>query len=275
MRRVADADDGAPYFLAIGFSDPHCPWNPTAASLAHYRGVDVLREAGPDHAMYAGFLRMCTPETRPGLDAADAAPVALTDAEVADIVRRYLAEVTDVDTMFGEILDTARELRMLDNTIVIFWSGDHGHSLGDSGQWGKWTNHDAATRIPLIMRLPDGTAAGRRAAGLVEAVDMYPTLDELCRLSPPPQALDGISFGPLFEDPGREWKKAAFSQYGTSRSVKTERYNLIVNDVLGSVELYDLPDDPGESTNLATARPDLVKELRAILDAGPAAARPG
>ena len=164
---------------------------------------------------------------------------------------------------------------MLDNTIVIFWSGDHGHSLGDSGQWGKWTNHDAATRIPLIMSLPGGKAAGRRATGLVEAVDMYPTLDDLCGLAPPPQSLDGISFAPLFDDPGREWKKAAFSQYGPSRSVKTERYNLIVNDGFGTVQLYDLLDDPGENTDISKARPDLVAQLRAVLDAGPAAARPG
>ena len=274
MRRIADGDDGTPYLLAVGFSDPHCPWTPTAKSLARYKGVDVLKEAGPGHAMPAGFIEMCTPVTRPGLVAPADQPIQLTDAEVADIVRRYLAEVTDVDTMFGEILDTARRLGMLDNTIVIFWSGDHGHSLGDSGQWGKWTDHDAATRIPLIMSLPDGAGDGDRAPGLVEAVDMYPTLVDLCRLSPPPQALEGISFAPLFQDPGRSWKKAAFSSYAASRSVKTERYNLIVNDFWKTVELYDLVDDPGENTDISKTRPDLVAQLRAVLDAGPFAARP-
>ena len=274
MRRIADGDDGTPYLLAIGFTDPHCPWTPTAESLARYEGVDVLPEAGPGHAMPAGFLEMCTPVTRPGLVAEPSQKIELTDAEVADIVRRYLAEVTDVDTMFGEILDAGRRLGMLDDTIVIFWSGDHGHSLGDSGQWGKWTNHDAATRIPLIMSLPDGAAAGDRAPGLVEAVDMYPTLVDLCRLSPPPQPLDGVSFAPLFEDPNRSWKQAAFSRYGPSRSVKTERYNLIVDDYWGTVLLYDLQDDPGENTDISKTRPDLVTQLRAVLDAGPAAARP-
>jgi iduronate 2-sulfatase len=274
MRHVAGADDGTPFLLAIGFSAPHCPWHPTAASLAKYDGVDVLQEAGPGHAMFDDLLETCTPETRPGLRGAVHQKVLLSDAEVADIVRRYLASVTDVDTMFGQVLDTARHLGMLDNTIVIFWSGDHGFSLGDSGAWGKWTLHDSATRIPLIMQVPGTTSAGRRAGGLVEAVDMYPTLDELCGLSPPPQKLDGLSFAPLFDDPRRSWKKAAFNLFGRSRSVKTERYNLIVNDVWGTAKLYDLTDDPGETTDISTARPDLVTQLRALLDAGPAAAHP-
>src|SRR5439155_14748706 len=145
----------------------------------------------------------------------------------------------------------------------------------DGGHWGKWSNADSATRIPLIMRVPGTRSVGRRAGGLVEAVDMYPTLDELCGLSRPPQALDGLSFAPLFDDPGRPWKKAAFTRWGRGEaSVKTERYNLIANWGLGSVMLFDLLEDPDETTNIAAARPDVVTELRAILAAGPDAARP-
>jgi arylsulfatase A-like enzyme len=275
MKHVTRGNDGTPFLFAVGFSAPHCPWDPTAESLAKYKGVDVLREAGPGHAMYHDFLEACTPETRPGLQGGPRQKVLLSDAEVADIVRRYLASVTDVDTMFGEILDTAKSLGMLDNTIVIFWSGDHGFSLGDSGEWGKWTNYDSATRIPLIMRVPGMHSAGSRASGLVEAVDMYPTLDELCGLSPPPQTLEGVSFAPLFDDPQRPWKQAAFSIWGRhSKSVKTERYNLIVDDNAGTVQLFDLLDDPHENTDIGATRPDLVAQLRAVLDAGPAAARP-
>jgi iduronate 2-sulfatase len=273
MQQVAAADDGRPWLLAVGFSAPHCPWSPTRASLARYKGVDVLEEAGPQHRVFGDFLHMCTPRTIP--EAFGHTKFLLSDAQVADIVRRYLASVTDVDTMFGEILDTAKHLGMLDDTIVIFWSGDHGFSLGDSGQWGKWTTHDAATRIPLIMSVPGTPSAGSRAGGIVEAVDMYPTLDQLCDLPRPTQRLDGLSFAPLFDDPARPWKKAAFNLWETSiKSVKTERYNLIVNDADGQVQLYDLAVDPGENVNIAKLRPDLVARLRAVVDAGPAAARP-
>lgn len=272
MHHIAAADDGTPYLLAIGFFAPHCPWTPTARSLAQYDGVDVLREAGPDHSLFGNFIKMCTPQTRPGASGQRLYP--LSDAEIADIVRRYLASTTDVDTMFGQILDTAEHLGMLDDTIVIFWSGDHGFSLGDSGRWGKWTNHDSATRIPLIMRVPGTSSAGQRAGGLVEAVDMYPTLDDLCGLKPPRQRLDGVSFAPLFGDPSRPWKKAAFTMWEQFRSVKTEQYDLIVDDQHGTSVLYDLVADPGENTDIARARPDVVAELRAVLDAGPAGAVP-
>ncbi len=273
MRQVSAADEQAPYFLAIGFTAPHCPWSPTRKSLARYDGVDVLQEAGPGHGMFGDFIHECTPQTMPGATGRTKYP--LSDAQVADVVRRYLASVTDVDTMFGEILDTAQHLGMLDDTIVIFWSGDHGFSLGDNGQWGKWTNYDSATRIPLVMSVPGAGSAGSRAGGLVEAVDMYPTLDELCDLPRPRQALDGVSFAPLFEDPGRPWKKAAFSIWGVGeRSVKTEQYNLILNYGQGTTRLFDLAEDPHENTNIAAARPDVVAQLRAILAAGPAAARP-
>jgi Sulfatase len=89
MRRVAGIDHASPWFLAIGFSAPHCPWAPTAKSLARYKGVDVLSEAGPGRTMPAGFLEQCTPQTRPHLVAkAKNTPIALTDADVADVVRR-------------------------------------------------------------------------------------------------------------------------------------------------------------------------------------------
>ena len=196
--------------------------HPTAKSLAQYKGVDVMREAGPGREMFGGLHPDVHTPNRAGCRAA-AKEFQLSDAQVADIVRRYLASVTDVDTMFGQILDAADRLGMLDDTIVIFWSGDHGFSLGDSDQWGKWTNYASATRIPLIMSVPGTHSAGQRAGGLVEAVDMYPTLDELCGLSRPPQALDGLSFAPLFDNPGRPWKKAAFSRLGKKSQERQDR----------------------------------------------------
>ncbi len=270
LDQVAEGD--GPWLAAIGFHQPHCPWDPTERSLARYEGVDVMPEAGPQREVFAGFIPECTPETRPEVDEDTTGRVTLGDDEVADIVRRYLASVTDVDTMFGEVLDRAADRGLLENTIVIFWSGDHGFQLGDNG-WGKWTCYDAATRIPLIMQLPDRASAGERATGLVEAVDMYPTLVELCGLEDPPQELDGVSFAPVFEQPDRTWKSAAFNTYGRSRSVKTDRYNLIVRDD-DTIWLFDLVEDPDELDDLSTTRPDLVADLKAILAAGPAAALP-
>ena len=170
----------------------------------------------------------------------------------------------------------AEDLGLLANTIVIFWSGDHGYSLGEQGTWGKWTNYDVVTRIPLIMTVPGMRTSGRRTPALVEAVDMYPTLVELCGLPTPPQELDGVSFVPLLSSPTRPWKQAAFSYgapYGGTRAMKTARYDLISYGAAG-YELFDLDQDPMETRNLAHEEPQLLAGLVRQLEAGPAAARP-
>jgi iduronate 2-sulfatase len=80
------------------------------------------------------------------------------------------------------------------------------------GIWGKATNYEIATRVPLLIWTPDMKARGKSSDALVELVDMYPTLCELAGL-PLPKHLEGHSFAPLLEKPDRPWKKAAFSQF--------------------------------------------------------------
>ncbi len=145
------------------------------------------------------------------------------------------------------------------------------------------------SRASLIISVP-GQQPGKSAA-LVEFVDIYPTLAELCGL-PVHEWLEGTSFRPLVENPDLPWKKAAFHLYlrgipgqgaGMGRAIRTERYRLVEWTVRGKdltefaeYELYDLETDPGENVNLAS-RPEhaaLVEQLRAQLHAGWRAALP-
>ena len=97
------------------------------------------------------------------------------------------------------------------NTIVIIW-GDHGWHLGDMGIWGKATNYEIATRVPMVIWTPDMQQGGVSTDALVELVDIYPTLCELSGV-PLPEHLEGLSFAPLLTKPNQPWKKAAFSQF--------------------------------------------------------------
>ena len=130
--------------------------------------------------------------------------------------------------------------------------------------------------------------AGRKSAALTEFVDIYPTLCDVCGL-PAPASLEGVSFKPLFDNPERAWKKAAFSQYPHGAkgvgpvmgySMRTDRYRFTEWAVpakdFREVELYDHKDDPQENVNLA-GMPEYaatVKELTAQLHAGWKAAKP-
>ena len=109
------------------------------------------------------------------------------------------------------LVKALEEAGVRDNTIIVVW-GDHGWHLGDLGVWGKATNYEIATRVPLMIWTPDMKSRGKKTNALVELVDIFPTLCELSDL-PLPSHLEGHSFVPLLDDPGQDWKKAAFSQY--------------------------------------------------------------
>ena len=105
---------------------------------------------------------------------------------------------------------------------MAFHLNEHG------GLWRKSTQFEESTRVPLIVRLPKGQFAGQVAGGFVELVDLYPTLIDLAGLPSPAHALEGTSFKPLLEDPDREWKSAAFSEYKREgyhgRTLREKRY---------------------------------------------------
>ncbi len=244
--------------------------DPDDESLAAY-DVDSIELMGPGRTFEGGMR-----------ESAGASAEVVSDDEAREITARYLAEVTQMDRAFGRLIDRIDELGLFETSIVIFWSGDHGFHLGQNDRWGKWSCYTAATHVPLMMSVPGRTVAGSRAPGLVECVDMYPTLVELCGLEPPPQELEGLSFAPVVDDPAVPWKHATFAVWGLEevgeRSITTAGYNYI--DVLprpladGSVELYDLVEDPSETTDVALERPDVTSELARRLDEGPSAALP-
>ena len=120
------------------------------------------------------------------------------------------------------------------------------------------------------MRVPGTKSIGKKTSGIVECLDMYQTLMELCSLDNPTQKLEGYSFAPLFDTPDCLWKDEAFTTYLTGNkaySMVTQRYRLIVNGSLA--ELYDLENDPRGLENIADENQGIVDELSARLDAGP------
>jgi len=283
----AIAQQRQPFWLGVGFIRPHLPFvAPKKYWDLYDRDAIALapnpfppRGAPPYAVPPGGELR-----TYEGIPADRILP----DDLARTLKHGYYAAVSYMDAQFGRVLDELERLGLHTNTIIVVW-GDHGWKLGEHAAWCKHTNVELDTRVPLIVSVPGMRHAGRATDALVEFVDLYPTLADLCGL-PLPDHLEGTSFRPVLENPDRPWKRAAFSQYPRSHegrslmgySMRTERYRLTMwvdrqhPERVDAIELYDYETDPQGNQNIAD-RPEmaeLVRRLTAQLRAGWKAARP-
>ena len=153
------------------------------------------------------------------------------------LIHGYHACVSFTDAQVGRLLSELESLGLRNRTVVVLW-GDHGWKLGEHGSWCKHTNFELDTRSTLIVSMPGAAGNGRATRGLVEFVDIYPTLCELAGLSSPSH-LEGASFAALLRDPEGAGKRAAFSQYPRGRvmgvSMRTDRHRFTANRTTGRV----------------------------------------
>jgi len=179
----------------------------------------------------------------------------------------YYASVSYMDAQVGKVLDEVDRLGLTGNTIVIFTS-DHGYNLGQHTCWQKLSLFEDSVRVPLIIAAPGIALENRKSYRVVEHVDLYPTLAEICGLDAP-DYLHGDTFAELFRNPEADSFKDA-DAYTITRaggeSLRTARwrYNLWKDGKEGT-ELYDHDNDPQEFRNLAED-PNFA-EIRAELDA--------
>ena len=260
-----------PFFIAAGFHKPHQPWVGPVSFFAQHPVDEIqLPKTPPDDTDDI-------PDPAFQIGKHDASH---TNRQKKQAIAAYHAMVTMTDSYVGQLLDALELLELDDSTIVVFTS-DHGFHLNEhGGLWRKSTQFEESTRVPLILRLPKTQFAGQVAGGFVELVDLYPTLVDLARLPKPAHGLEGTSFKPLLEDPDRDWKSAAFSEYQREgyhgRTLREKRYRYTEWTPLRGAnrrtmrELYDLEKDPFEYNNLAAkpAHEAFVSKLSRRLKAG-------
>jgi iduronate 2-sulfatase len=178
--------------------------------------------------------------------------------------RAYAAATSYMDAQLGTVLAALRETGQEENTIVVLWS-DHGFLLGEHAIWGKHCLYNPALRSPMMIRTPGLRQPGAASSALVETVDLFPTLADLCGL-PAPADLDGRSLRPQLTDPTAPTAKLAHSFWTNgARTVRNDRWRLIVDGDGGRPELFDYQADPLETNNHAAAHPEIVRDLLAQL----------
>ena len=201
----------------------------------------------------------------------------VADERARHLMHAYYACVTYIDAQLGRLLNALDEEGLAENTIVVLWS-DHGWKLGEFNGWGKMTNYEIDTRVPLIISAPGLQTAGERSSELAELLDLYPTLCDLAGIDTP-DFVDGTSLVPNLKDVDVHVNDAAFSQYYRNfegreymgYAIRTNDYRLVEwrNFSTGEVtarELFDHQSDHLESVNLDDSVPqELVDRLTAQL----------
>lgn len=256
-----------PFFLAVGFFRPHTPYVSPKAYFDLYPKDKLSLPGSADRTGRPAQAYFSTAKADYGMN----------EPQKRSVIQAYYAAQSFMDAQFGLVLAELEKQGLADNTVVVFLS-DHGYNLGEHGLWQKRALFEPSTRVPFIIRAPGLKGAGRTSPAITELVDLYPTVADLCGLTPP-KTLEGRSLRPLLEDPTMAWPHAAFTQVttggkkdgGTGRSIRTERYRYTEwNGGQGGAELYDHDTDPGEHRNLASdpAQATLVAELRKRLKEG-------
>lgn len=263
VRQIVDwLDKGAsgdkPFFVACGIHKPHVPFLAPKKYFEMYPRDELHLPAYPsDDWDDIPALAMVKRYRAFGFELGKENPELRRDYTQA-----YHACISFVDAQIGMLFDSLKRNGLWDRTIVVLTS-DHGYHLGEHFLWGKVTLFEECARVPLVVRVPGKTRAGTTAPGLVELVDLYPTLAELCGIELP-EAIQGRSFVPILEDPTRTTRDDVYTVVTRGqkigRSIRTKRWRYAEWGSGGETELYDLDADRRELTNLAT-RPELRERV--------------
>jgi arylsulfatase A-like enzyme len=238
----------APFFLAVGFVRPHVP----------LIAPETCFEPYPEDEMELPPVKIADNVPEEALRRQNEKIWGMNTQQKKRTIGAYMASVRFMDQQVGRLLDALDRLNLREETIVIFLS-DHGYNLGQHDCWSKVSLWEGSVRTPVIISVPGQEENyGTECQAIVEHIDLYPTLTELCGLSgKQPGILQGESLAGYLrgEGPGDMEDYAYTVSYnGNDASLRTNRwrYTRWGEDAdMDNEELYDHKNDPEEYVNLA------------------------
>lgn len=255
-----------PFFLMVSFYEPHSPFHFPVEDRGTFdpKKFGVPKVGTEDDWHIPAIFRD------------------LTDAEKQGITAAYYTSAAFLDRNVGKVLDALKKAGLEENTIVVL-TGDHGYMLGHHGRFEKHCCYEPAVRAPLLVRLPGVTKPGSTSA-LTEFIDVAPTLLEACGVKVP-DSVQGKSLLPVLSGKVATHRERVFVEYSENEEamVRTAEWKLIYTTGARKredgyetgkplpgrvVQLFDLNNDPDETTNLAGKKEHTgrVTELTAALE---------
>ena len=191
---------------------------------------------------------------------------------------RLVALIEHLDDGIGKVLAKLDETGLAKNTLVIFTS-DNGGVLANGANNGPWRSgkthmYEGGLRVPGVARWPDHIAPGTHSNRVSLLMDIFPTAIEVAGLTPP-GGIDGVSFLPTLRgdaqpEPARDlyfvWREGGMLfQGGTSEALRQGDWKLLHDSPFSPMELYNVKDDPQETTNLVDKEKSTYRNLGEVL----------
>ena len=204
------------------------------------------------------------------------------DVRDPDPKRAYINTIEHLDTEVGRIFDTLRDLKLSENTYVIFTSDNgpwlpfahHGGSAGPLRD-GKMTTFEGGHRVPCIIWAPGRIPASTQTDALASTIDLLPTIAALTgTLLPPDRAIDGVDLSDLLTGDSKSPRNEFlyYNRNGPLEGIRQGDWKLLIKlpesngntdqKAKPKIMLFNLADDIGESKNLAAENTELVETLR-------------
>jgi arylsulfatase len=239
MDWLAKRDARRPFFAWIPLFDPHTPHTPPKPFALGFR---------PSSSMGLAAVRTWVPFRQPG-------PRAFDEPVLGGNRDLYDGEVAYLDRQVGRLVGFLDSRGMLENTVIVLVA-DHGESLGEHGiRYRHVGLHDTTTHVPLMIRWPGAERKGRNIHGLVQTIDLFPTLLRAAGIKPP--SADGTDLRELTGE-GKQGRRAVFAEHAgrLGLMVRTPDFKYILSEgntqfFPDGASLFDLKADPGEVANLA------------------------
>lgn len=247
------------FLMFVGLSKPHLPFN---APKKYWDLHDKSKFKIPSRNKPEGMYRLALSKWGE-LKGYHGIPKEgdLDDELTRTLIHGYHASVSFIDAQVGKVMQTLEALDLRKNTMVIFMS-DHGYKIGEYGAWCKHSNAEIDVRVPLIISRESNfkkRKTGKTSNALVENVDIFPTLVDLCGLESPKS--DGKSILPIINKPNKKGDKIATSVYARGKKIMgvtatdgkwryTEWRNAVTHEIL-EAELYEHKKNVLSFTNLS------------------------
>ncbi len=256
--RFIEENHQSPFFCYLAFNAPHTPLQVPDKYYERYKNIDPA----------TGFENDNRPFPK------------MTEKDKED-ARKVYAMVSCIDDNLGKLFNKLDELKIADNTLVIFMT-DNGpqqfrYLAGMRGR--KGSVYRGGVRVPFFLRYPANFPGNKEIETTAAHIDILPTLAEICNVKPPSdRIIDGKSLAPLLNGKSVDWANRSLFFYWTRRypelynniSLQKGNYKLVgqtgYNAAINDFELFDIKQDPYEQNNIVANRTNVATALKSELD---------